>query len=293
MVSVVINPVSGRRGHRDRAQQRAVLARARLSAHGADVRVAVTEGPGHARELAREAVAAGASLVAGWGGDGTMNEVASALAGTPTVLGLVPGGSGNGLARDLGIPLRAERALDVLIQGRDRTIDGGVLDGRLFFNVAGFGLDARVARDFQARGGRGIPSYIVTTARALLDGQALACVVEAGGQSVAADVLLVALANSRQYGSGLLIAPAARLDDGLIDLVVVPRMPLLRTLRYLPRVLAGAIDTVPGVAVLQAGEAAIQAPFPLVYHVDGEPHDGGSRLSLTVRPGILRVRVPA
>ena len=292
-ISVIINPVSGRRGTREQTQRKASLASARLTARGADVRVAITEGPGHAHVLARDAVSAGAPLVAAWGGDGTMNEVASALAGTPAVLGLVPGGSGNGLARDLGIPLQAERALDVLVDGRDRDIDGGVLDGHLFFNVAGLGLDARVARAFQASGGRGILSYVVKTARALLDGRGTACVIEAAGRSVATDALLVALANSRQYGSGLLIAPSARVDDGVIDVVVVPRMPLLRVLRYLPRVLAGAIDTVPGVSVVRTVEATIRGTSPLAYHIDGEPHEGGTRLSLSVRPRALRVRVPA
>ena len=292
-ITVIINPVSGRRGHRDGARRKAALAIARLTARGADVRVAITEGPGHAHVLAREAVSAGAGLVAAWGGDGTMNEVASALAGTSVVLGLVPGGSGNGLARDLGIPLRAEQALEVLVDGRDRDLDGGILDGHLFFNVAGLGLDARVARAFQASGGRGILSYVVKTARALLDGRGTACVIEADGRSVAADALLVALANSRQYGSGLLIAPSARVDDGVIDVVVVPRMPLVRLLRYLPRVLAGAIDAVPGVSVVKVAHATIQGTSPLAYHVDGEPHEGGMRLSLSVRPHAVRVRVPA
>lgn len=292
-ISVIINPVSGRRGTRDQTQRKVALASARLMARGVDVRVVITEGPGHAHVLAREAVSAGVALVAAWGGDGTMNEVASALAGTSVVLGLVPGGSGNGLARDLGIPLQAERALDVLVDGRDRDIDGGVLDGHLFFNVAGLGLDARVARAFQEHGGRGIFSYVVKTARALLDGRGTACVIEAAGRSVTADALLVALANSRQYGSGLLIAPSARVDDGVIDVVVVPRMPLGRMLRYFPRVLAGAIDTVPGVLVVRAADATIRATSRLAYHIDGEPHEGDTPLRLSVQPRVLRVRVPA
>ena len=103
----------------------------------------------------------------------------------------------------------------------------------------------------------------------------------------------MALANSRQYGSGLLIAPSARVDDGVIDVVVVPRMPLVRLLRYLPRVLAGAIEAVPGVSVVKVAHATIQGTSPLAYHVDGEPHEGGMRLSLSVRPHAVRVRVPA
>lgn len=291
-ITVIINPVSGRGASHARARRRAAMAEAHLRARGADASVAITERPQHAHGLAALALAGGADVVAAWGGDGTMNEVASALAGTSAVLGLIPGGSGNGLARDLGIPLKALAALDVLVDGRDRQIDGGVLDGRPFFNVAGIGLDARVAGAFQTRGDRGLVSYIVRTARAVLTATGTRCTIRAGATRLETDALLVAFANSRQYGNDVLIAPEARLDDGEVDIVVIPNRPLPWLLRHLPRLLAGAVHRVPGVAVLRSAEAVVEAGGAIAYHVDGEPHTGGARIHLAVRPRSLRVRVP-
>lgn len=270
-----------------------MLARHQLGAGGHQVDAVVTERPRHAHELARAAMAAGADLVVAWGGDGTMNEVASAIAGSRTRLGIVPGGSGNGLARDLGIPLDDRAALAVLVEGRDRVIDGGVLDGRPFFNVAGFGLDAHVARQFQAHGGRGLVSYVVKTSRALFAPTATSCVIRTAEGTLRSEALVVALANSRQYGSDVLIAPLARLDDGQIDIVVVPHMSVTRLLWRVPRLLAGRIHEVPGVTVLRSAAATIESPNPLGYHIDGEPHIGGTRLELTTSAAAITVRVPA
>ncbi len=292
-VTVIINPVSGRGATHGRAVRRAAMAEARLRARGVDVHVVLTERPQHAHGLAALAVAGGADVVAAWGGDGTMNEVASAVAGSPAALGLIPGGSGNGLARDLGIPLDAEAALDVIVDGRDRYIDGGVLDGRPFFNVAGLGLDARVASAFQTRGDRGLLSYVGKTARALFAAGATSCTIDTGDTRLDVEALLVAFANSRQYGNNVLIAPEARLDDGAIDIVVIPARPFAWLLRQLPRLLAGTVHRVPGVVTIRSTRAVVEANGPFTYHVDGEPHTGGSRIRLEIRPGALRVRTPA
>jgi YegS/Rv2252/BmrU family lipid kinase len=291
-VSVIVNPVSGRGANHARAVRRAAMAEAYLRARGADVHVVITERPQHAHGLAALALAGGADVVAAWGGDGTMNEVASALAGSPAALGLIPGGSGNGLARDLGIPLVAAAALDVLVDGHDRRIDGGVLDGRPFFNVAGIGLDARIAGAFQTQGDRGLLGYVVRTTRAIFTATGTRCTISSGGTRRETDALIVAFANSRQYGNNLLIAPEARLDDGAIDIVVIPNRSLPWLLRHIPRLLAGRIHRVPGVALLRSAEALVEAAAPVAYHVDGEPHLGGTRIRLEIRPGTLRVRVP-
>lgn len=151
---VVINPISGA-GRADPGGAGEVdLARGTLGRAGYDTAVVVTQGPGHATEAARGAVTRGVDLVVAWGGDGTMNEVARALAFGSTALALVPAGSGNGLARDLGVPLDPGRALAVAASGRRRRIDVGDVNGEYFFNVAGVGLDARIARAFAERSGR-------------------------------------------------------------------------------------------------------------------------------------------
>src|SRR5262245_26150053 len=168
-MTVIINPVSGTGARVGEASRRRELASLRLQARGLVPDVQLTEAPGQARVLASAARDAGAAVVVAWGGDGTVNEVASALVGTSTALGIVPSGSGNGLARELNLPLDAAMALDVALDGRERVIDAGELDGRVFVNIAGIGLDARIAHRFAARGSRrrGFRLYVESTLREL------------------------------------------------------------------------------------------------------------------------------
>jgi diacylglycerol kinase (ATP) len=262
-----------------------------LSDWGVDGDVEATEGRGHAFTLARAAVARGARLVCAWGGDGTVNEVARALVGHPTALGVVPTGSGNGLARTLGLPLRPAAALATALQGRERVIDAGEVDGRLFVCLAGLGLDAEVAARFETRAGRGVARYIVLSARTLLRYRPVSYVIRVDGETFRGPALLVVCANGRQYGSGAIVAPRARLDDGQLDLVVVEPRRLPAALWAARRLFTGSLDRVPGVRSRAFAAAEIEGPGPLGFHVDGEPCAGGARLAVRVRPAALRVRV--
>ena len=267
-----------------------------MTAHGADPsNVFITERPGHARELALAATARGLSTIVAWGGDGTMNEIASAIAFTDTVLALVPSGSGNGLARELRIPFDASAALALAFNGRERRIDAGEIDERLFFNVAGVGLDARVAHRFAVGGleKRGFSRYMAITMRELAAYQPDRLAISTGASTVETTSLLVAIANGREYGNGAVIAPHARLDDGLLDLVVVGARSLVRACVELPFVFMGAIDRLGGVRIQQTDSIKIASQYPLVYHVDGEPIAGTLMISAKARPQALRVRVPA
>jgi len=278
------------------ARARAAQAAALLTTHGADPsNVFITERPGHARELALAATARGISTIVAWGGDGTMNEIASAIAFTDTVLALVPSGSGNGLARELRIPFDASAALALAFSGRERMIDAGQIDGRLFFNVAGIGLDARVAHRFAVGGleKRGFSRYMAITMRELAAYQPDRLAISTAVSTVETSSLLVAIANGREYGNGAVIAPHARLDDGLLDLVVVAARSLVRACVELPFVFMGAIDRLGGVRIQQTDSIKIASPYPLVYHLDGEPIAGTLTISAKARPQALRVKVPA
>ncbi len=222
-VAIVINPVSGTGGRPEVARDRAAVAAAFLQSHGIDGEVQVTEYRGHARELAAAALGRGASLVVAWGGDGTVNEVGTALAFRDAVLGIVPSGSGNGLARELGIPFDPHASLAVAVRGVERRIDSGEIDGHLFFNVAGLGLDARVAHEFAALGllRRGFRRYVEITTRELFRNECDEHEITADGIAMRRRTLMVAIANGRQYGNGAIIAPRARRDDGPRGGVVV------------------------------------------------------------------------
>ena len=294
-IAVIINPISGTGGRIDVARARAAHAAASLQAHGGNPSdVFITERGGHAREIAVEAIRRGISTVVAWGGDGTMNEVGAALAFSGVALALVPSGSGNGLARELGVPFEPTAALEIAFSGAERTIDAGEVGGRLFFNVAGVGLDARVAHRFAVHGleKRGFGRYVGLTLRELKAYQPYLLTVTTPASSISRLSLLVAIANGRQYGNGAVIAPHARLDDGRLDIITIASRSLVRASLELPFVFMGMIDRMGGVRMETAESVEITSPHPIVYHLDGEPIAGTLGISAKVRPAALKVKVP-
>jgi YegS/Rv2252/BmrU family lipid kinase len=290
-VAVIINPISGLGVRPDTARQRAEQAAAFVHAHGIAAEIFVTERRHHARDLTEAAVARGVELVIAWGGDGTVNEVASSLVFRGTALGVVPSGSGNGLARELGLPLEARAAFERALVATPRRIDAGELGGHLFFNIAGIGLDADVAHRFAATGHarRGVPMYVVQSTAALLSYRASPLSLTVDGTTRDVRPLLVAFANARQYGSGALIAPRARVDDGKIDVIVVDDRPLFDIARRIPALFRGTLDTVPGVSMHKATAAEVRGAGTIQYHVDGEPCEASGRVAAAVRAGALLV----
>jgi diacylglycerol kinase (ATP) len=294
-IAVIINPISGTGGRIEVARKRAEHAAALITARGLDAEVFMTERPGHARELAAAALARGVRTVVAWGGDGTVNEVASVLAFRDATLAIVPSGSGNGLARELLIPLEPDGGFDAAFCGRECRIDAGELDSRLFFNIAGVGLDARIAHRFAADGlvRRGFLRYLEIAAQELFTYKPESHTVVTDGVSIRVDALMIAIANARQYGNGALIAPDARLNDGRLDVIVIERRSPLAAIAQAPRIFLGQIAKVRGVTQRHAQEIEITSSGPMVYHVDGEPFVGGASIAARSRAGALRVMVPA
>ncbi|MGE0445732.1 MAG: diacylglycerol kinase family protein [Vicinamibacterales bacterium] len=293
-VAVVINPVSGARGNPEVARERAIAAADFLGTHGLEPRVFVTDRPGHGHDLARAQAAQGVDTVVAWGGDGTVNEVASALAFTDAALAVVPSGSGNGLARYLGLPFEPGRALAIALDGEPAAMDVGELDGHLFVIVAGIGLDARVAHRFGDAGvwRRGFLRYLEITAHELFAFEADDYDIVIDGATQRSRALMVALANARQYGNGALIAPDARIDDGALDVVVVDDRPRLLAVAQAPMIFLGLIAGVAGVTIRRGSEASVTGTRPIAYHVDGEAFVGGTTLTAKVHPAALKIRTP-
>ena len=287
---IIINPISGGVSPRA-ARARAQLALAVVDAHGDPAEVLMTEAVGHARELAKSAVRRGARLVMAWGGDGTISEVASALAFDEVPLGIIPAGSGNGLARELGVSLRPERAIADALQAVPRPMDLGELGGHLFANIAGIGFDAHIASRFATATRRGFIGYAGITARALTSYVPQRYRVTTGGVETAHRAILVTIANSAQFGNNARIAPGARVDDGELDLVVMEERSRFRTLCRMPRLFNGTVGRVPGCTIRRIREATIEADAPMTYHVDGEPMAGGTKLRARIHPGALMVAV--
>jgi YegS/Rv2252/BmrU family lipid kinase len=291
--AVVVNPrAGGRRADRfDRRAVETLVARVAACA-GVTGSVLVTERPRHACDCARRALDEGADLVIAWGGDGTVNEVASVLVGTEVPLGLVPAGSGNGLARELRTPRKAAHALQVAFDRRTRAIDVGELGDRVFVNVAGLGFDAQVAWRFDERGARrGLRNYVRLTLAEIRRYVPNRYDVRWEGGSFAGAALIVAFANSRQYGNGACIAPGARLDDGQLDLVIVRATSPLRDLWRARRLFTRSLAQDPGVVAAGFGEAAVEGDPGQLAHVDGEPLEAPGGFVVRVRPAALRVAV--
>ena len=265
-----------------------------IEQHGDHAEVFVTERPGHARELTKAAVRRGARLVFAWGGDGTINEVASALAFDDVPLGIIPSGSGNGLATELGIDARPEIAIAMGLQSAPRRIDLGEMGGRLFVNVAGVGIDAYVADKFNEHGNvrRGLLTYARISGRALFTYQQRRYRIVADGDAIETSAVLLTIANGSQYGNNARVAPHATLDDGWLDLVVVEESSRLRTLAHVPRLFDGTIDRVAGCTIRRMKSGAIESDEPMTFHVDGEPMRGGTSLKVRIHPGALWIAAP-
>ncbi len=289
---IIINPVAGLQRRRTAAG--AVLqAEAALRKCSLDGAVRCTEQRRSAREIARSMIARGAKTLVAWGGDGTINEVASEVASAGATLGVVPGGSGNGFARGLGLDLRVGAALRTALTGPVRRIDTGEVDGRFFANVAGIGFDAHLAGTFNRLARRGAAAYFRAGVRELQRYRAETYTVRSAHETFTMPAFLLAVANCREYGSGAVIAPRARPDDGLLDLVCVPARSLPWLLVQSFRLFAGTVDRLRGIRCVSATALELSADRPLPFHVDGEVYAGGPCLRVRVAPSSLRVRVPA
>jgi YegS/Rv2252/BmrU family lipid kinase len=287
----ILNPCSGRNARRPWL---ADYIRKFIDARALDAELVTTAGPRHATELARMAIAAGSERIIAVGGDGTMNEIAQALLHSPAALGLVPCGSGNGLALHLGIPtgLRDALALAADETARIAAIDTGTANGRPFFNAMGCGFDAEISRRFNRLARRGLAAYARTGLSAFRARRSEWTVIHGGGRTEALQTLLVAVANSDQYGNGARIAPGARVDDGQLDLVAVRPVSFASAAPLIARLFLGKISGSPRVFRLRGAHFLIERASPGLIHTDGETHETGALVEVKIHPRSLRLLVP-
>jgi YegS/Rv2252/BmrU family lipid kinase len=288
-VSLIVNPSAGN-GRAARLLPRAEAALGRLEV---DFHVESTTSIDHARELGRAALAAGEAAVA-LSGDGLIGAVAGVLADTAGVLGVLPGGRGNDFARVLGIPHDIEAACAVVASGAQRRVDVGDVDGRSFIGVASVGCDSEANRIAnQARLIRGNLVYAYGGLRALATWTPARFTLDLdGGRRITFAGYSVAAANSRAYGGGMLIAPEAELDDGMLDLVCSGQATKRRALLNLAKVFRGRHVEAPWVHVLRSREVTISCDRPFTMFADGDPI-GELPLTVRARPRALQVIVPS
>lgn len=281
----VINPISGGRkkdGFEDRAKSQ-------FAKRDVELTFVYTERPGHAHELAKKAVGNQVDVVVAVGGDGTINEVASALYGTDIALGIIPEGSGNGLALYLGVPLNERAALRRLSKFETTTIDTGMIEGLPFFNMAGIGFDAKVSDSFANERFRGPLGYLRTILTEIGKYKTKKYTLEIDGKHYEREAFMISVANSPQYGNNAYIAPNASITDGVLDVCIIHKFPLYSLPIMIFHLFAKTADQSEYLEIIPGKTIVIERDDAGPVHVDGEPKELGNRLTISVHPVSLHV----
>lgn len=299
-VMIIYNPAAG---PREMLREVQAVARKWQEERGWSVLLRITERPGMATDLAYEAALEGFEWVIAAGGDGTVNEVANGLVGMPAALGVLPVGTGNVWARQLGLPvyplvhpLRIQVAAHLLEAAREHTIDVGRANGRYFLLWAGIGLDAQVAQQMEPRTRNtkrlGALAYLIAAAMIARDFPAMrATVIVDGRRRVKGRTLVVLVANAQLYGGLVRIAPQAVLDDGYLNICVFRGMGLPWAIRHFFNVFGGRHLQDPAVKFFVGRHVVVETRPVVPVQVDGEPI-GYTPMAFEVVPRSLRILVP-
>lgn len=285
---LIVNPNSGTRSKGGVGETATRL----LGESGISVTTVVTEGPGHAVDLARRAVDEDYDMVISAGGDGTVNEIASAIAHTPVRLGILPLGSGNGLARSLGIPQDVREALKVIADGNVIRSDRGLVNGNPFYCTFGVGFDAAVSEKFSQFKRRGRITYIRSVIREFLKYRSQRYSITVHDKVITERAFLIAVCNAPQYGNNAYIAPHAKVSDGLLDLIVIHDGNPLSTMKVGVDLLAGTLDENTRIESFRISNATITRHEDGPVHLDGDPARLGMRLEIDCDAAALRVFAP-
>lgn len=254
--------------------------------------VAYTSGRGSAHILASEAAARGVTTVIAAGGDGTINETAGALLNTSTALGIIPCGSGNGLARHLNIPMDPAGAVDVIASGHIERCDYGTADGSPFFCTFGVGFDAAVSAKFDKAGRRGRLTYLRNTFLEYMSYHPETYTIRAAGKVMTDKAFLVAVCNASQYGNNAYIAPSATIDDGLLDVTIIHAGNTLSTALVGFDMLIGNIERNMLIHTFRTPSLTIKRSNPGAAHLDGEPLQLDDTLEIKCHHRRLKVFAP-
>ncbi len=256
----------------------------------ADVRF--TEYAGHAEELAREAATRGVEACIAVGGDGTVNEVARACRHTDTALGVVPCGSGNGLARHLGIPLTAPEALEVVKQWNVEPFDYGTINDHPFFCTAGVGFDAYISERFAKANRRGLLTYIETMVRNGFAYQPARYTVYIDGKREELSAFLITAGNASQYGNDVYITPHASMKDGLLDVTIIEPFPTIQAPYMATQLLTRTIERNQHTRSVRCKRLRIERPEDGYIHADGEPIMTDRTVDIEIREKGIKVVTP-
>jgi diacylglycerol kinase (ATP) len=285
----IINPISGT------AQKENIpeLIYRTLKVEKERIKIVLTRYAGHGKEIAAVAVQTGIPRVISVGGDGTMNEIASALIHSETALGIIPMGSGNGLARHLKIPLETVKAIDMLNNASARIIDSGNINGIPFFCTAGIGLDAHVGKAFDDLPTRGLKTYVIAAYRKIREFKGEELTLQIDDKKVVQGVfLLTTFANSNQFGNNAYIAPKASLNDQMLNLVLMKPVNLFQAVNKFYKLFTKKLDQDKDVKQFTFRSLLITRDNEGPAHIDGEPIILGKKIEVKTIDSSLRVLIP-
>ena len=285
---LIINPISGTGSKKGVAE----MVVQRMSAIGYDVEVCHTSGRGDATRLATMAADKGFHAVLACGGDGTVNETARGLCGRRTALGILPAGSGNGLARHLGIPMDIAMALDIIEEDNVVDSDYGTVNGQPFFCTFGMGFDAAVSHRFARQNRRGLLSYVKSALSEYVQYRPQTYTLSANGKILTEKAFLVAVCNASQWGNNAYIAPQAEITDGLLDITIVHSGSPIDAAVMGMDIFTGFINKNTMVHCFRAPAAVIYRSQPGEAHIDGEPMMMDDILDIRCRRGELPIFTP-
>jgi len=282
----IINPISGGK-KKDGVPE---LIDQNLDKAVFDATIVFSDGISHARIIALEAVGKYDIIVA-VGGDGTVNEIASAIVGSDTALGIVPYGSGNGLARFLGIPMNPNQAIQTLVKGHTESIDSGTVNGQPFFNMAGMGFDAHISEVFSHGKKRGFISYVKSSMQEIATYNEQEYELEIDGKVYERKAFMLSIANSSQYGNDAHISPNASVQDGLLDICLIRKFPLWRFPEMGIRMLTKTSEGTSYVEIIRGKQINVTRQTEGPIHLDGEPQVMGTAIHINIVPNSLKVIV--
>lgn len=285
-IAFIINPHSGTS---DKHELPDIIKKS-LSAEKFDILTVFTEYAGHGRELAAQFAQEGYDAVIACGGDGTVNEVASSLTDTNTAFGIIPFGSGNGLARHLGIPLNVKGALQMISEFPTMQIDYGKMNDHKFFCSCGSGFDAQISFDFANQGTRGLATYIKVILQDYWKYTPKPYKLTfPDGKEQTFNAFLVTFANADQYGNDAFIAPNASIHDGLLDVAVIHDLSLLRVPKLAFQLMTKKLDHNVNVDYYRAQSVQFLREEDGPFHIDGDPLTEGKEINISIVANGLKV----
>jgi len=280
----IINPISGGK-KKDNVPD---LIEKNLDATLFEPTIVFTNRAFHGNKLAKKGVGEYEYIIA-VGGDGTINEIASSIAGTDSVLGIIPFGSGNGLSRFLGIPMDTEKAILNLNERRIAAIDAAKLNRQWFFNMAGMGFDAHIAEVFSHDKTRGFGAYIRSAFREITRYRGEDYQLEIDGVHYERKAFMLSFANSSQYGNNAHVSPQASVQDGLLDVCIIKPFPLYKFIAMGWRMFNKTADKSKYVEIIKGKHILVKRRQGGPVHLDGEPQFMGPDAEIIVVPRSLRI----